>query len=334
MKFLIVGVGAIGGVTAACMSKAGHDVTVVCRNDEIAYSLRSGGMHISGIYGEQKIPLNAVGSVEQLQDTYDCCIVATKSYDTVPAIQSILPFVAKEGLVLVLQNGICIDELLKVVDVQRAACGVTSWSCTMLSPIHMEITGSGQFVIGMTDGRSCPLLERIGDALSSVAPTEISESILEHMYAKLIINSGITCGGALTGVLLGKLLKNAYARKFFIAIVYEDMAVAKALDIKVPPFGGKLDYYKFVSGRHFWDHWRRHIMLLIIGIKYRNLKSSSLTALQRGKKTEIDALNGWICERGKSCAVPTPVNQKLTDMIKEIEAGTRTITINNLKELF
>ena len=129
------------------------------------------------------------------------------------------------------------------------------------------------------------------------------------------------------------MLKTSAARRFFIALVYEDMALAEKMGIKVPPFGGKLDYYKFVSGKSFVDDIRRHIMLFVVGLKYRNLKSSSLTSLQRGKPTEVEVLNGWISRKAKEYCVDTPVNDKLVKLIREIEAGQRKSCPENINEI-
>ena len=153
------------------------------------------------------------------------------------------------------------------------------------------------------------------------------------MYSKLIINSGITCGGALTGQLLGDMLKSPLAREFFIGLVYEDMALAEKMGIKVPPFGGKLNYYKFISGKSKLDKLRRTLMIFVVGLRYKNLKSSSLTSLERGKPTEVQVLNGWISRKAKEYGVLTPINDKLAELIAQIEAGQRNSCPENIQEI-
>lgn len=332
MKILVIGAGAIGGSTAAMMTKAGYDVTVLCRSESTAERLSSEGMRISGVRGEMLIPLRALWGAKSLEDKYDYCIVSTKAYDTVGAVRSALPHLKDEGLILVLQNGICIEELIAAAGADRSACGVTTFSSTMIDPCHMELTGEGDFVIGMADGREDKRLEPLRHALCAMVPTEIRTPVLRYMYAKLIINSGITCGGALTGQLLGPMLKNPLARKLFIALVYEDMALAEKLGIDVPPFGGKLDYYGFIRGKGLFGKLKRNIMIFVVGLKYKRLKSSSLTSLQRGKPTEVDALNGWISRRAAELGVATPVNDRLVSLIKEIEQGRRQCSPDNLRE--
>lgn len=332
MKIAVIGAGAIGGTAAAFMTLGGVDVTVVCRSEETAAQLRSPGMRISGLRGEQTVPLRAICGARALEGSFDACIVSTKAYDTMDAVSSVLPHLKEEGVVLVLQNGMCAEELLALAGSRRAACGVTTYSATMRSPAHMEFTGEGEFIIGMAAG-GCEGLEALAEALRHAVPTRLHGRVIEAMYAKLIINSGITCGGALTGQLLGKMLRSADARRFFIALVYEDMALADAMGITVPPFGGKLDYYRFIAGRGPAADLRRHVMLLAVGLRYRRLKSSSLTSLERGKKTEVEALNGWISRKAKELGVAVPVNDRLTALIREIEAGHRSPSPDNLKEI-
>ena len=168
MKILVLGAGAIGGTLAAYMTLGGEDVTVVCRREETAETLSRRGMHITGIRGERFVPLKAVCGTEKLTDQYDFCIVSTKSYDTMDAVRSVLPFLKEDGAVLVLQNGMCLDSLLELVGADRAACGVTSYSSTMVDSTHMEITGEGGFVIGMAAG-GCEKLRPLKEAMDKMA---------------------------------------------------------------------------------------------------------------------------------------------------------------------
>jgi 2-dehydropantoate 2-reductase len=95
---------------------------------------------------------------------------------------------------------------------------------------------------------------------------------------------------------------------------------------------GKLDYYKFLAPGLF-SGMKRHLVIRVIGLKYRNLKSSSLQSLERGHKTEVENYNGYIASKGKQLGVPTPVNEQLTRMVGEIEQGTRKIAPANLREI-
>jgi 2-dehydropantoate 2-reductase len=97
------------------------------------------------------------------------------------------------------------------------------------------------------------------------------------------------------------------------------------MELTVEPFAGKLDYYALIRGNGALDNLRRHLMIRIIGFKYRRLKSSSLQSIKRGKPTEVDYFNGYIAKKGAEHGVPTPINTRIVQMVKEIEAGTRKI---------
>lgn len=337
MKIVVIGAGAIGGVTAAYMAMNGIDVTLVCKRQNIQDTIAKAGVHIVGKRGEHFINVKTVLNISDIQsrqdqEKFDYCLIATKAYDLKEAAENMLPYLANDGLIVSMQNGICIDVLTEAVGMQKAAQAVVTWSCTMRGDAFFEITGEGGFILGRADGTIDPKLEELKLAMDKMAPTKITSSILSEMYSKLIINSGITCGGAMTGQTLGEMLRSRQARRFFIELVKEDMALAKAMDLKVPPFGGRLDYDQFIKGEGFLSNLRRNMILSLVGRKYRNLKSSSLTSLQRGGKTEVDTLNGWISKKAREFHVSTPFNDRIVKIVKEIENGQRAIRPENLLE--
>lgn len=330
MRILILGAGAIGGVTAAYLQQNGYDVTLLCNRATTAETICSSGLQISGCRGQQQVVLPAVSSVAELSGSYDYILFAMKAYDLAEAAQSVLPYLAADGLAVSLQNGICYEALQEVVGLERLAVAIVTFSSTMHADAQLEITAEGGFVLGRIDGRCNEQLAQLAKALQTVGQTRLTDNIFGEMYTKLIINSCITCSGAMSGQGLGQLLRSRTARQLFIEIVREDMALAKALGLQVPAFGGKLDYQKFVSGTGLFASLRRHLTLLAVGQKYRRLTSSSLTALQRGKRTEMPFQNGWISRKGQELGVPTPVNDQVVRIITEIEAGQRSIDPANI----
>jgi 2-dehydropantoate 2-reductase len=165
----------------------------------------------------------------------------------------------------------------------------------------------------------------------TIYPAEISQNIMGHLYSKLIINSCITTLGAICGLYLGEMLAVKKIRGIFLDIMEEAIAVANAHGIKVEIYAGKLDYYRFLKSKSFLGNLKRHLFIRMIGYKYRRLKSSSLQSLERGKKTEIDYLNGYIVKLAKQKNIPVPVNHALLQIVKEIEAGKRKISLDNFQ---
>lgn len=332
-KTAVIGAGAIGGITAAGLTRAGYDVEVVSKHQETADRALSPGLHIFGVCGERRVPVHAVKDIRDLSGPKDIVFLATKATEAVEAARDLLPYLEQDSLLVSLQNGICEDALADVVGRDRVVGCVVGWGATMHGPGELEMTSTGEFVIGNIDHRPDPRLQPIEAMLGGIVPTRISDNIMGELYAKLIINSCINSLGALTGLYLGELLAQRAIRDIFLEVMREAMAVATAMKIKVEPAaGGKLDYYQFLASSGKIAQFRRHLMVRIIGFKYRRLKSSSLQSLERGKPTEIRYLNGYICDQGRKHGIATPVNNALVSMIEEIEAGSRSITPENLKD--
>lgn len=331
VKIAVVGAGAIGGITAAFLAKAGWDVELVCKHADAARKAASEGLHIFGICPEERVRVNAVARTGDLSGPKDLVFIATKAYDCVPAAREALPFLKPESAVVSLQNGICEEALEEVVGPDRTFGCVVAWGATMGSPGEMEKTSDGEFVIGRIDSAPDPRLTLIQGALNDAAPTRISDNIMGELYSKLIINSCINTLGVVAGLPLGRLLAIKKVRNIFFGLMCEAMAVAQAMGIKVAAGGGgKLDYYDFLKGSGYLSRLRRHLIVRIVGFKYRRIRSSSLQSLERGRKTEIDYLNGYICQKGRQHGVPTGLHDALVTMVKEIESGQRPISADNL----
>lgn len=329
-RIAVIGAGAIGGVTAAYMAQAGADVQLVCKHKQIADLANGRGLHVTGVKGEAEIPVPAVETIRQLSGPFDVCMIATKAYDMPEAAQQMLPLLTEQALVVSMQNGICTDALAKVVGASRTVGCVIGWGGTMHGPGELEMTSEGEFIIGRLQKGQTESLLPLKGLLEAVAPTIVTDQIESELYSKLIVNACITSLGAICGLRLGEMMKIKQARKIFLAIIAEAMQVAHAIDLPVPPFGGKLDYEKLVKGDGALDEVRRHVMIRIVGMKFKRLKSSSLQSLERGRPTEIDYFNGYIADKAQQAGVDVPVNRWLREMVKQIERKERAIDPQNL----
>lgn len=319
----VIGAGAIGGITAAFMAKAGLDAELVCKHRETADAANGAGLTIKGVRGEQKLRVKAVAEIGELSGMKDIILIAVKAYDMPDAARRALPFLKPDGLVVSLQNGICTDALAEIAGAARTAGCVIGWGATMLGHGVLDMTSEGEFVIGGIAEGTEYKLELLKEVLETVMPTRISGNIVSELYSKMVINSCITSMGVMSGLTLGEMLKKRQARNIFLGIIGEAVAVADAMDMKIPPYGGKLDYYSLAKSGGVLTTFKKHLVIRIVGFKYRRLKSSSLQSLLRGKPTEIDYFNGYIARKGAESGVKTPVNDAVIRIVKEIEAGKR-----------
>lgn len=323
IKIAVIGAGAIGGITAAYLSKAGADVELVCKHPETADTANNQGLTIKGVRGEQHIIVKSVTEIEQLSGQKDFILIAVKAYDMPDAARRSLPFLKPDSLVVSMQNGICTDALAAVVGDDRTVGCVVGWGASMLDKGVLEQTSEGEFVIGKIAPGGELQLAKLKSILETVVPTRISPEIASELYSKMIVNSCISSMGVCSGLMLGQMLKLKKARGIFMAVIREAVDVADALGLKLPPFAGKLDYYKMARGKGAFAMLKNHLIIRIVGIKYRRLKSSSLQSLRRGKPTEIDYFNGYIARKGAEAGVKAPFNDTIVRLVKEIEAGKR-----------
>ena len=324
----MVGAGAIGGITAALMTEQGYDVTLVSKYPELAGKISEKGLHIFGFCGDKRIKIPSVAHVHELVGLFDIIFIATKATEVIEAAQGIIPLLKPDSRVVSMQNGIVEEELAKIVGVDRTVGCVVGFGATMIEQGVLEMTSRGEMIVGYLDRDQDKALEDIAKMLGVVVPTIISKDILSNLYSKLIVNSGSSTLGVISGLTLGNMLKIRRARKIFLEIVREALSVADAMQLEVISYSGKVNWYKLVNG----PQWLSHLLIRLYGLKYKRLKSSSLQSLERGKRTEVDIFNGYISGKGKDLGIETPVNDLLVKMVHEIEQKIRPVTPLNLEE--
>lgn len=329
LSFLVLGAGAVGGITAALLKKKGYNVEIVCKHEDYASLISEGGIEIKGVCGNFSVKIPAFASIAGVKEKKDIILHATKATDMIDAAKSAVPLLKENGFFVSMQNGICEEDLASVAGREKVIGCVTGWGATMESRGVMNMTSAGDFILGYPGREPDEFLLTVAEALSSVVPAKTTANIIGHKYSKLIINSCITSLGALCGLYLGEMLSVPKIRRISIEIIREAVLLADKMDIRIEIFGGKLDFKKFIRGENRYPELKRHLMIRIIGFKYRKLKSSSLQSLERGKLTEIDYLNGYIVQNSSKYGLNAPVNSAIVNMIHEIEAGKRKITVNN-----
>ncbi len=333
MKTIVVGAGAIGGTVAVLLKKAGYDVSIMCHSESTKNLIEKDGFFLHGAKGEHQVDFTCYSDPTELQDKkFDIIIIATKYQHMKECALMMKPFIAESGLVIGMQNGILTEELGEIVGRDKVVGCMIGFGATRNGPNDVTMTSKGEFYLGMLDGRRTKTLEVFAEMLKSVLPTEITMDIKGRQYSKLIINSCINAVAGITGKKLGEILKDVRAQDLFLNIAREGMAVAKAMNIKVPKYGLVLEYRMLALSNAKWYNNIVKIVVKMVGKMYSDVKPSTLQSLEKGEKTEIDILNGYFAENGEKFGAPTPVNHKLVAMIHEIEEGKRKCSPDNLAE--
>ena len=333
MKVLVVGAGAIGGTVAVLLKNEGYDVRIKCHIPEIKELIEKNGFYLHGAKGEYHVDFKCYHEVSEFGDEkFDLIIIATKYAHVASCAKMMLPYVAEDGLIVGMQNGILTEQLAEIVGRDKAVGCMIGFGATRNADNDVTMTSLGEYYVGMLDGRKTKTLEAFAEMLKSVVPTQITMDIKGRQYSKLIINSCINAVAGITGKKLGEILKDNRARDLFLNIAREGMAVAKAMNIKVPKYGLVLEYRMLALGNNKVYNGICKFVVGMVGKLYSDVKPSTLQSIEAGEKTEIDILNGYFVENGLKYGVATPVNTKLVEMIHEIERGERKLTSDNLAE--
>ena len=333
MKVLVVGAGAIGGTVAVLLKKEGYDIRIKCHIPEIKELIETKGFYLHGAKGEHHVNFKCYHEVEEFGDEkFDIIIIATKYAHVAASAKLIMPYLAEGGIIVGMQNGILTEELAEIVGRDKAVGCMIGFGATRNADNDVTMTSLGEYYVGMLDGRRTPMLDKFAEMLSNVVPAQVTLDIKGRQYSKLIINSCINAVAGITGNKLGTILKDVRAQDLFLNIAREGMAVAKAMNIKVPKYGAVLEYRMLALSNAKWYNSIIKIVVRMVGKLYSDVKPSTLQSIEAGEKTEIDILNGFFVVNGDKYGVDTPVNDKIVQMIHEIEEGKRTCTPDNLAD--
>ena len=336
-RLLLMGCGSVGGVIGGRLARAGHDVTIVTHNEEICRAVEAEGLRVTTPEGVCSVPAAAHAHLGEVEGPFDVALLAMKATEVEEAARDVARYLAAEGYAVTLQNGVVEDRVGEILGRERVIGALVGWGATMHAPGVCEMTSRGELVVGELDGQVTPRVQQLKGILDDAAPTAVSTNIYGVLWSKLAINCVVTTLGAVTGQLLGEMLQRAAVRRLALAITSEVVDVAEAHGIRLEPVGGTLDIHRLYlpperrTGRFGLDLIPRHAIMLLVGKKFRLLKSSMLQSIKRGRRAEIDFMNGYVVQRGREKEVETPVNAALTAMVREIETGVRPIRPENLR---
>ena len=334
MKPAINGAGSLGTVLGAYIAKAGYQIDLINRNAAHVAALKESGAHIVGKV-EMTVPVRAL-LPEEMTETYDLIFLMTKQLDNEAVVRSLLPHLEKEGAIVTMQNGMPELSVSEVVGEARTYGCTVGWGATLLGPGVGELTSepdSLTFAIGSTDGHRDDKFDYAIELLRTMGTVEIEKNFLGARWSKLLINSAFSGLSAALGCTFGEVSDNKKSRLIAQRIIKECIDVAKAAQIRIEPIQGK-DVVKLLD---YKGAFKRKISFFIIPIamkKHRMLKASMLQDLEKGKRCEIEAINGVVSRYGKKYGVPTPCNDKVIEVVRAIEAGEKKPSFDNLPCFF
>jgi len=333
-RILIQGIGGIGGIMAARLLGAGFDAVLVTGNRAITEAINGRGVRVRMGGKEIAERARAFTSLDELPPIrFDLSLLVMKAHTVVEAARGTIRFLEDWGYVVTCQNGVVEDAVAAAVGRERVVSAIVAWGGTMHAPGEYEKTGPGKIHIGEIDGHASARIRGLAEVLEHVSPIVMTNNIRGSRWSKLAINCVITTMGALSGRTLGEMLESREMRDLALVIFREVVDTADALSIKLEWMAAPPRLLYLPAGSSPLARRWKDLLVRIVGRRYGKLRSSMLQSLERGRRTEIDFLNGYVVEKARQAGVDVPVNEALVRMIKEIESGARRIGIENAREL-
>lgn len=324
-KLAVLGVGAIGSVIGGYLSRAGRDIALIDPWPAHVEAMRQHGLTVTAQDEEftAKVTALHLADVAALRARFDAVFLAVKSYDSVWAAHFILPHLNSSGVVVSAQNGINEDLLGPIVGYSRLIGCVVTLGAGLYAPGHVTRTsaaGRPSFAVGELHGLVTPRAQEIAEILAPVGPTHATANLWGERWAKLIVNSMANTIAGITGLGSAELRTRPEVFPIALAVAAEGLRVARALGVQVEPIGGMpaqsyLDAAAGVGREAFQATWAEKGKALGSG------RPSLLQDIAKGRRAEVDHLNGYIARRGRELGIPTPMNVAIVETTKRVESG-------------
>ena len=320
-KNAIYGAGSLGTVLGAYLSRSGRDVVLINHNKEHVKCLNENGARIKGtIYFTQ--PVKAI-TPNEMKGTYDVIILLTKKLHNSEIVSFLESFLAEDGVLVTLQNGIPEPDIAKIIGSNRTMGATVEWGATMEEPGVCTLTSSPDslsFHVGKMEGVTNAQVEKVVSLLEGMGTVKVEDNFMGARWSKLLINATFSGLGTVMGTTFGGIAESPETKDIALACMKECIDVAHANNIEFEPVQGKditkLFYYHGKIKKAF-----ARALLPIAMKKHRDIEPSMLQDIRHGKPCEYLAINGVVCEWGRKAGVPTPINDRIVKLIHEIEEG-------------
>ncbi|MDD2621133.1 MAG: 2-dehydropantoate 2-reductase [Syntrophomonadaceae bacterium] len=309
MKILVFGLGALGTVYSCLLKKAGHEVIGIDHKSVAADIIRQ-GVRINGIWGEHEAHLDMVYSqVEQMQERdFDLIILSVKAYETNEVAIQLHKIMSGQTFLMLAQNGYGnFEAAARSIPQEQIILARVIFGAETLSAGSSKVTVIADDVILGSPPKSISMefLHSLAELFSQAGiPTRASDEVMKYVWGKIIYNSALNPLGAILEVNYGRLAEMESSRCLMNGMIEEIFSVLGAI--------GQQSIWP--DANSYMNAFYQQMIPSTAGHH-----ASMLQDIQRGRKTEIDALNGAVVELGKKYGIPTPVNAVISSLIKAKE---------------
>ena len=329
-KIGIMGAGALGSYVGAFLAKEGENVTLVDMWPEHVEAIQKKGLRASGSQGDFTVPVRAIHLTEAqgIREQFDYVFISVKSYDTEWATHFIRRYVKPDGFFVSLQN--CWNDPIigGIVGHERqVGCIASHIEVALWEPGHVmrggavgRDSGHHVFRVGEQDGRITSRVEKVAQLLDCIDGSYATDNLWGERWSKLCQNSMGNAISAMSGLGSQDMAQDPRCRLIRIHLAKEGAQVGLAMGLNVVDMQGKPasmwadadrgdvfeeldDYLSARGGRVNW-------------------LASMAQDVKKGRRSEIDHMNGFVSLKGQEVSIPTPFNDAIVEAMHGIDDGS------------
>ncbi len=329
MKIAVIGAGAIGSTVAAYLTKAGQELVLVGKADQVD-AINAKGLSIKGVRGVDNIKVMAM---TKLDKAYDLVIFATKTQDIEEAFAINSDFL-DTGLVLTSQNGVQADNLLSChFDRERQLSSIVMFGATYVRPGEITFNFEGDWIIGRPFTTLDPTTHKVAEVLGKAFKTVTSTDITGMKYLKLFVNFN-NCIPALIGKSMQETFVDLDLCRLSIMLLKEGVGIVQEAKIELVSLPDFPKERILGLANMPLDQAAGIMNKTLTNLSKEPLYGSILQSIMRGKTSEIDFINGEVVQLASHFKLPCPLNDKMVDMVHEVERSGKYFSIEQIKEAF
>jgi 2-dehydropantoate 2-reductase len=305
-RVAVMGAGGVGSYFGGMLARAGIDVTLIGRPAHVE-AIQRDGLLLDTASFRERVQIGASAGPEAATgaDFVLCCV---KTTDTETASRSLVPHLAPDAIVISLQNGVDNIQRIRAASGIEALPAVVYIAVALPAPGHVKHFARGELAIGefIEHGHAIKVgsdrCRRVAELFASAKiPCRISPDIEAALWSKFVLNCAGNAVAAIAQTTYGAAAREPHTREVMARLIEETVAVARALGVRLP----ETDFAQ--TGLEFLE-------------SMAHVTSSTAHDVARGKRTEIDSLNGLVVERGAELGIPTTVNSTVYALVKLLEA--------------
>ncbi|MCQ8242217.1 ketopantoate reductase family protein [Rhizosaccharibacter radicis] len=321
-RIAFLGTGAQGASTGADFALAGHDVTFIEQWPDHVEAIRENGITVN-LPTETinaRVPALHLCQVAEVKEPFDIVFIVVKAYDTKWACQLIEPYLAPDGLVVGLQNGMTHEDIATIVGRKRAIGAVIEIASNMWVPgttNRQNGRDTSWFAMGALDPETQDRVEAVAELLRCTGTVEVTDDIRSAKWMKLVVNAAELIPSAIVNMALADAARAPGMLEVMREAGYEAMRAALADGSKIVPIIG-MPPVTTNDPERYVDRIFEEVLQTF---SQEDTLTTSLQDWRKGRRAEVKEVNGWVVDILAAHGQTAPVNERVVQVALEIEKG-------------